>query len=275
MISVAATVHNGEIPVRIFNPTDNDVRIWKGSTVGFMHPLLNEDSMKETSIPAHRYFIGSSNNSQTFVRTVNSNKVNESDNEAIPHLFPIDNPDISEQEKHLHYDILKRHKDVISWGPNDLGSVTSVKHRINTGSAEPRKAPLRRMAPVKREIIRQEVNDMLTNVVIEESESPWSAPVVLVHKKDGGRRFCVDYRGLNEVTKKDSYPLPRADDILESLSGARYFSHFDLVRGYWQFEAESEDREKTAFSTPESHFQLKRWHLDSRIPPPHFNEQWM
>ena len=114
------------------------------------------------------------------------------------------------------------------------------------------------MSPVKRDIIRQEVNDMLKAEVIEQSESPWSSGVVLVNKKDGGRRFCVDYRALNEVTKKDSYPLPMADDVLESLSGARYFSHFDLVRGYWQFEVEEADREKTAFTTPDGHYQFRK-----------------
>ena len=99
---------------------------------------------------------------------------------------------------------------------------------------------------------------MLQAGVIEPYESPWSAPVVLVNKKDGRRRFCVDYRALNEVTKTDSYPLPRADDILESLNGARYFSHFDLVRGYWQFEVQETDREKTAFSTNDGHCQFKK-----------------
>ena len=91
----------------------------------------------------------------------------------------------------------------------------------------------------------------------EPSSPPWSAPVVLVKKKDSSERFCIDHRKLNSITKKDVYPLPRCEEILES-SGGAYFTHLDLVRGYWQIKVAEKDREKTAFSTPDEHYQFKR-----------------
>lgn len=92
--------------------------------------------------------------------------------------------------------------------------------------------------------------------MIEKSESPWSSPIVLVRKKDGSLRFCVDYRKLNSVTKKDSFAVPRVDDKLDALEGSQWFCTLYLQSGYWQVEVDEKDREKTAFVTENELYQF-------------------
>ena len=110
---------------------------------------------------------------------------------------------------------------------------------------------------LRKEADRQ-VETLLQNGVIKPSTSPWSSPVLMVPKKDGTYRFCVDFRGLNAVSEKSEYPLPRVDECLEAMAmaGACLFSTLDLASGYWQVELNPADQEKTAFSTNSGHYEF-------------------
>lgn len=137
------------------------------------------------------------------------------------------------------------------------GRTQEVEHQINTGNALPIRQRPRRLPLAQQEEVEQMIQTMKKEDIIEESSSPWSSPVVLIPKKDGTKRFCVDYRMLNSVTKKDSYPLPRIDDTLDVLSGSAWFSTLDLKSGYWQVGLAKEAKEKTAFSTGSGLWQFK------------------
>ena len=137
---------------------------------------------------------------------------------------------------------------MFSTGPDDIGNTDLVKHKIVLDDDRPFKQPYRRIPPGLYEEVRQHVKEMLDNDIIRESESPYSSNVVLVRKKDGSLRFCIDYRLLNQKTRKDAYMLPRFDDTIDTLNGSKYFSKLDLRSGYWQVEVEESDKPKTDFS---------------------------
>ncbi len=132
-----------------------------------------------------------------------------------------------------------------------------VQHRIETGNALPIKQRPRRVPIHLRDEEKKQVNDMLAQGIITESQSPWASPVVLVRKKDNTLRYCIDYRLLNEVTVKDSFPIPRIDDSLDRLAGSKWFSTLDLQSGYWQVQMAKEDQEKTAFITSHGLFEFR------------------
>ncbi|CAF4416611.1 unnamed protein product, partial [Rotaria magnacalcarata] len=106
-----------------------------------------------------------------------------------------------------------------------------------------------RRSPKDHQIITDETDKFLQQTIIEPSTSPWCSPVVLVRKKDGSTRFCVDYRKLNDISVKDSFPLPRIEDIFDQLSQSNYFTTLDFKNGYFQIPLTPHDRPKTAFST--------------------------
>jgi hypothetical protein len=134
-----------------------------------------------------------------------------------------------------------------------------VQHHIITGDHRPVHVRPYRTPVHLRETLRQEIDSMLRAGVIVPSNSPWSASVVMVTKQDGSQRICMDYRRLNSVTIRDTYPIPRIQDLLDSLAGkAHVFSTLDLLSGFYQVEVHPDDRAKTAFSTEFGHWEFVR-----------------
>lgn len=138
-----------------------------------------------------------------------------------------------------------------------LGSTTATEHEIITDS-RPIKQRYYPVSPAKQRIIDEEIKNMLAQGIIEPSKSAWSSPILLVPKKDGSYRFCVDYRRLNAVTKKDAYPLPYISAILDQLRNAHFLSSIDIKSAYWQVPVAESSREYTAFTIPGGLYQFKK-----------------
>jgi hypothetical protein len=117
--------------------------------------------------------------------------------------------------------------------------------------------PIYRLSPLELTEVEHQVSELLQQGLIQPSSSPFGAPVLFVTKKDGSLRMCIDYRGLNKITIKNKYPLPRMDQLMDSLSGAKVFTSLDLQSGYHQIRIPPEDEPKTAFRTPFGHYEFK------------------
>lgn len=144
--------------------------------------------------------------------------------------------------------LIDRFRHLFTGEDNPIRQTHVTEHVIDTGDSRPIHQHPYRHSPFERKLIEKQVEEMLRDGIIRESRSPWSSPVVLVKKPNGTWRFCVDFRRVNEVTKKDVHPLPRIDDILDVLQGSKYFTTLDLTSGYWQVKIKEEDKLKTAFA---------------------------
>jgi len=134
--------------------------------------------------------------------------------------------------------LLEEYQDLFS---NELGKCDIVMHEIDTGNEQAIKQNAYQRPIAEKKIIREEVEKMLEKGVIRESNSEWTSPVVLVKKKNGETRFCVDYQKLNKITRKDNHPLPRIDDLLDSFENSKCFTTLDLAAGYWQITVDPQD----------------------------------
>ena len=163
----------------------------------------------------------------------------------------IQEPDLPPDERQKLMEFLVNNHEAFSL-EGERGETDLLEMVIDPGDAHPLKQAPRRMPYSVRQEVARQLREMQQGGVIEASNSAWASPVVLVRKRDGSHRFCVDYRGLNALTKPDTFPLPRIDELLD-----RYFSTIDLASGYWQIRVDKDSQEKTAFVTPQGLFHFK------------------
>ncbi len=163
---------------------------------------------------------------------------------------------LSDGERERWEQMKKKYHDVFSEDLLNSAARVRYAHRIDVGENPPVKQTPYRVPPSTRQAMNMQVKDMLEKGVVRPSESPWASPVVMPRKADGTRRFCVDLRAVNKLTKKDSYPLPLPSDYLSALEGAKYFSVMDLRSGFWQIPLHEESKPITAFVTPDGLYEF-------------------
>lgn len=177
------------------------------------------------------------------------------------------NRKLDRSEKDSVLAVLSEFEDVFE---ATVGHTNVVTHTINTGNSAPIKHRPRRLPYAYRDEADRQIKEMLAQGIIRPSTSPWSSPIVLVKKRSGELRFCVDYRKLNQVTLNDSHPIPNIADILDSLGEATYFSTLDLRSGYWQISVDPRDQSKTAFVTSSGLFEFNRMSFGLKTAPATF-----
>ena len=218
---VACTVSqasNRHLPIRVMNLSDCPIELTANQTLAEF-------------IPVSELVSPSPNHSNKFTVCTVMEGPRELAPEALTELTTAINPNLSARDRKALLNTLLSFPDVFD---NSLGHTSVALHNIDTGESPPIRQYPRRLPYHHRAEVEKQVNDMLSQGFIQPSISPWSSPIVLVKKRDGSYRFCIDYRKLNSITKVDAHPLPRVDDLLEALIGNTIFSTLDLRSGYWQ-----------------------------------------
>ncbi|KYB24698.1 hypothetical protein TcasGA2_TC031841 [Tribolium castaneum] len=224
LIGLLEKTNNNQLETVLTSRANNCIRVYKGTTLGWLQEevgdLLGEKFFLYTSIKKHSV---------------------KPDDHNINSCLP-------ESDKKKINKLLQEFSDIFANSTSELGKTNLVEHEIDVQGAKPIKCKPYRVSHIEREIINDQINEMLENKIIEPSTSPWGFPVVLTKKKDGKMRFCVDYRKLNEVTKKCNYPIPNIDDVMTYIGhDSQYYSTLDLTSGYWQVAVKEECKEYTAF----------------------------
>ena len=165
--------------------------------------------------------------------------------------------------------------DIFSQSECDLGCTTAVQHSIDTGESRPFRQALRPQPRTHLPVIDQLLDDMQHQGVIEPCQSEWASNIIIVKKKDGSIRFCIDYWKLKSLTSKDAYPLPRIDICQDTPSGAAWYSTIDLRSGYYQVSMDPHDANKTTFVCHRGTYRFPKMPFGYVTPPPGFKGSWI
>lgn len=224
-------IKRGMVPIRFTNSTERDITIPSGTRIAVLEPYEIVSALQE---PKQRPI----------------------DEEWLEQKFKIsERSDLTSDQLHNLKLLLWRNRDCFK---DTVGNTNLAEHPIKLAVDKVVRSHPYRIPESQKEFVRTELQRLEELGIIRPSKSPFSSPIVLVKKKDGTLRFCVDYRKLNAITIKDVYPLPRIDDLLSHLAFNGWFSTFDANNGFWQIPMRKKDKQKTAFTTPYGLFEFNQ-----------------
>lgn len=240
---------NNKIPIRIC-VLEGDVVINKNTIFGHLEPYK--------------------------VKQVNSIYLNNTNSdlslEKVCNKFKFDLVHLTNKEKEKLLTVINEFPSIFSSHKLDVGLAKNFQHKIDTNNHSPIAVPLRRIPIALESKVDTLVKDLLKENIIRPSESPWCAPIVVVPKKDGSIRLCVDYRMLNKITTKAIFPLPDAQSIYDCLSGSQYFSTLDFSSGYYQVELSDEMAQKQLSQQRQVNSNLQECPSDFAMLQQHFRK---
>ena len=253
------TVNNGRGLCRILNPLPTPVSLGPSNVIGKLIPVdactIQELKTEHTNMDTSAQGVACS-------EPIDSIKMERKDGKMIADELGIslNESDLTENEKLRLYEFIAKNRSTFAKDTSELVGCNMHKHKIITGQAPPQHKRPYRVSPKIKHLIDEQIDDMLKNDIIEPSDSYWAAPVVMCKKKDGTYRFAVDYRDLNAVTEPINFPLPRLEDVIDSVgeSNSKVFTVLDLKAGFHQIFLDEETKHKTTFITHRGCYSFKR-----------------
>ncbi|KAL1255089.1 hypothetical protein QQF64_013150 [Cirrhinus molitorella] len=243
------------VPVRILNPHDKPITLKKNSKVANVSPCV---ALEDLEADVERSFETVKSQSQA----VQDGTLDPDFHDTLLKMglsdLDIDSCEVSSQWKSQLLRLVQKYEHVFSKHKLDCGRAKDFVHRIHLSDNRPFRLPYRRVPPGHYQKLRQVLSEMEERDIIRKSSSEWASPLVLVWKKSGDLRVCVDYRWLNSRTTKDAHPLPHQADCLAALGGNALFSAMDLTSGFYNIAMSEEDKKMTAFTTPLGLYEFNR-----------------
>lgn len=237
----------GQKACQIMNPSNNPLTLRPGQVIAKTVPFTTHDMHTLDSAPSNTNRAQPRSNKH-YIEIANSLGITLTDT------------NLSQTQKDTLLCLIGRNRDIFATSLAELGKTAVHPHKIITNDASPQRQQFYRTSPIVRKEIKRQLDELLQHGLIEPSNSEWAAPVVMVKKKSGEYRFAIDYRKLNKVTQPIHFPLPRLEDIFDTVGEARasYFSTLDMFSGYWQIPLCPTTKHKSSFTTHYGQFQWTR-----------------